>query len=647
MALFKVSAPGHRRPPSIKVSAAHGQGAPRSGFVAAGRRTPWPFAVATLLLAVAVLYGCSSTPVPTDPVTSGCSVQAPEFAGWFEASSVTGGTVNVNGIAKPADSVNFPDTPNCSFYKWSEQMFLWLTSPAPPSYGGGGGRIFKSPAFYDVSPLDSNFDRTFIPHAPGIFANLSLRAAQVGIHGLPVILDKQGTMFEVERPSLGPTGKQLILNEVGQPVEIERVTLRERGKPIFLDSAGKEILNPKPILRPELDSKLTVQKFTAGQIPVFLNAFGNVVDVEQGQADGSVLMAQTGSLVYYGITVNDVYAYFLTGVKNNQILPGTHFPTTAADLSQITTYAAAHSKTFPDPEALAIEVKTSWVEAASLPNLSSYITINATIPTYNQSNPNVWVPNGQKTVQMALVGIHVVGSTGGSPGHPEMIWATFEHKSNAPDVSYSYVSTSGVKTVNPDFSQSWLFCASNPAGGARFNQAHIQEDSLNPGNIIAVSPFAISPSNTMRVNAWGGAANASPNPVDAPSSPLATAASAASNSEIISTNNSVRGLLNSGDVRNNYIMTGATWTIGGASPTTNFGNPGNSAISTGKAVGTSQMANTTMETYQQLDFALPFHSSFSQFSNNCFSCHSSNTTSVSHIFTTPGHAPHGLKALFP
>ncbi len=42
---------------------------------------------------------------------------------------------------------------------------------------------------------------------------------------------------------------------------------------------------------------------------------------------------------------------------------------------------------FPDPNALAIEVKSSWALAAGLPNLSSYIIITATIPTYNQPIP--------------------------------------------------------------------------------------------------------------------------------------------------------------------------------------------------------------------------------------------------------------------
>ena len=81
---------------------------------------------------------------------------------------------------------------------------------------------------------------------------------------------------------------------------------------------------------------------------------------------------------------------------------------------------------------------------------------------------------------------------------------------------------------------------------------------------------------------------------------------AGSNSEIISMNNHVIGMIASGDVRNNYVMTGATWTIGGAPP-----NGGNE-------VGTNKLSNTTMETYQQ--------------GSNCFSCHTNNTTGVSHVF---------------
>ena len=81
---------------------------------------------------------------------------------------------------------------------------------------------------------------------------------------------------------------------------------------------------------------------------------------------------------------------------------------------------------------------------------------------------------------------------------------------------------------------------------------------------------------------------------------------AGGNAEVIATNNTVRSLLDPNDVRRNYIQTGTTWTIFG-------GNPSSS-----NQVGTNILANTTMETFTQ--------------GNNCFSCHNTNTTAVSHIF---------------
>ena len=85
------------------------------------------------------------------------------------------------------------------------------------------------------------------------------------------------------------------------------------------------------------------------------------------------------------------------------------------------------------------------------------------------------------------------------------------------------------------------------------------------------------------------------------------------------------------------------WSIGGITPTSTFGKPGNNTTANGTLVGTSQLSNTTMETYQQVD------TSFNQFGNNCFSCHVTATVSVSHMFCTPGavNCSKGLKPLFP
>src|ERR1700704_5315228 len=89
------------------------------------------------------------------------------------------------------------------------------------------------------------------------------------------------------------------------------------------------------------------------------------------------------------------------------------FPTTSAEVAPIVSLASAHGVTFPDPTALAVEVKTSWVEASTLPNPGDYVTIMGTIPIYNTSSPTTWVQTGQKTVLLAMVGMHVVGSAAG------------------------------------------------------------------------------------------------------------------------------------------------------------------------------------------------------------------------------------------
>lgn len=572
-------------------------------------------AAALLMTALAAIAPAQAQTIPTDPKPT-CTVPAATFKAWFQSGNPT-----ANGVVLPANSVTFPNTPNCSFYQWSMQMFLWLTSPAPVTYGGGG-RIFDTSTFFDVSPPDQNGVRTFLPHFPGFIRRLDLRAAQPGAGGDPVVFAKDGRLLQVAPAQIGPTGRPLIRDQAGNLVEIGEARLDASRKPQFIDRLGKPIVHelaPAALearrlqLRPS--GPLLARKFIINGNPIFIDPFGNVIETEEGQAGGNgVLQARTGSLVYYISMVNDVYAYFLTGVKDNQITPGTNFPTTAADLNKIVTFANQHGRSFVDANALAIEVKSAWVEAGNLPNLSDYVTMTATIPTYDQSNTNQWTPNGQKTVTLALVGIHVVGSTA---GHPEMIWATFEHFGNTPNATYTYTDTMNtLKTVAQNTTGTWLFAASGTTGP--FNQPNMTYQSPN---IVAASPHTISPSETLRSKSWGAAVDVSPNPLDV--------SATASNTEIIAINNSVSGQLINPDIRKNYFMTGSTWTIGGASPI-----PQPCGTTPGCEVGTSQLANTTMETFQQGP-----NNTVAQGSSKCFSCHVTNTTSVSHIFN-------GLKPLF-
>jgi hypothetical protein len=567
------------------------------------RPTPRLVLAAAALIATTGL-AAAQTVLPTDAKPT-CTATTVEFDNWFAS-----GTVTANGVVDPASSLTFPNIPNCTFYKWSEQMFLWLTSPAPARYGGKS-IVLDSPAFYDVSPPNSSGQRTLIPVTPGVLRNFGVQISQLGPQGQPVVFDETGKMFTVVRPQAGPSGKPVVQNKAGEAVEIARTQVGPNGRPILLDNAGKPIdfqtqPNGAPLLldRTGKAIDLRLNMIVANGKIFFLDSNGNAIETEQGQADGSVLMTQSKKLVYYALSVNDVYAYFMTGTKDGGITPApSRFPTTAADLTSVEMFALAHSKTFPDPDALTVEVKSAWIEAAGLPNLNDYVTIEATIPTYNTSNPLQWVPTGTKQAQLALVDIHVVGSTA---GHQEMLWATFEHVNNTRNAQYSYTTASNAtKTVAQNNGGAWTFSAS-PATATPNNPLI----SLSGADIVAASPpTPIGPSDILHLNAWGTAAS--------------SGAFTANNTDIISINNSVTGQLLAADVRKNYIMTGTTWTAFGQVPP-----PG-----PGQEVGTNQMANSTMESFQQ--------------PSNCFDCHSGSNmlggaggSGLSHIYGV-------LKPLFP
>jgi hypothetical protein len=549
----------------------------------------------------------AQTVLPNDAKAT-CPVTTAVFASWFSS-----GTVAANGIVDHPDNLTFPGYPLCNFYQQSEHMFLWLTSPAPPKYNGGS-YVFNSPVFYDVSPLDANGQRSLIPTPPDGIRSLGVKISQLGPQNRPVVFDNAGKMHTFAQPEVGPSGKPLIRNKAGASVEIERTEIEPYGKPIFLDKAGNAIDfqltrrgTPRLLDRTGKVIDFRLNKIVLNGKRFFLDGAGNVIETEQGQADQKVLMTQGDKLVYYAIQVNDVYAYFLTGTKNGGIIPAlTTFPTTQADLTKVENFGLSHSKpSFPDANALAVAIKSAWIETTGLADVSRYVTVTATIPTYDMTNSTHWVPNGSKQAQLALVGMHVVYSAW---KHPEMLWATFEHVNNTPNAGYTYVTKDTVTmTVQPDIDKTWLFSASGAVGP--FNTPRM---FLNGANIDALDGKTIGPSNVLRLNPWGTAA-------------ASGGTFTQSNTDIISINKSIIDQLLPGDVRKNYIMIGTTWT--------EFGDPPPSDYQS----GTQKMANTTMETFLQGDKG-----------SNCFDCHVGSNTmlglpkggGLSHIWGP-------LKALFP
>ena len=436
------------------------------------------------------------------PVQTSCTIDAAEFASWFQKGKVTR-----DGIVTAADSLQSLDT-LCDFYAWSWRMFLWQTSE------NSGGYVFNTAPFFDLTG-----DNELVSNESGYSGKKFIRG---------------GKLDEVGR--------------VGQ----------------------------------------------AGLVNGVLMSQGASVDAN-------------GSIVYYAIHVNDVMAYMASGVNSGNLKGFTQFPTTAAQRDKIIDYAqTAYGVHLTDPNTLALELKSSWVKLDDSMDASQFITIKADVPSYTKTSDKLWTWDGtslEKGVTLACVGYHLVGS---AAGHPEMIWATFEHYQNAPDANFFYTDKDGKTQMKKNWNsdgtpvdKDWLFMDGVSKEQAS-NQMHME---LKGNNIQAIGGKTISPSNTMRTHPWGGAPNQT---------------SAANNTAIISINQNISSMLADGDVRKNYFLVGATWTSNGV-PNIGFQIP--------DVEGSITLANSTMETYFQF--------------NNCFKCHTatrdepmSQLTGLSHIFGT-------------
>lgn len=616
------------------------------------------------VVAIAVLFSSAplkgqQLPPPSQVTTNSdlgfCALSQTTFNSWF-----VNGSPSLNGAVNPANSAQFDGSTFCNFYQWGQQMFLWVTSPAAPIYGGSG-RVFDSPIFFDVTPPDKNGTRHLIPHVQGFVHNLALRVTELGPSDFPIAVSTQGQLLEIHPTPVGPHRKPLVLSQAGAKVEAQLSV--ENGKLVAKDKAGKEIPNAKPLPMKQVGRVLAVEEFNINGKPVFVDQFGNVINTEEGQATGDALMGQPNrSLIYYVTMVNDVWAYWhqkypaVTPPNGNAPPPNSNvsFPTSQTGIP-----------TMPDCNAqscaLAIELKTSWIDVTGLRNVQNYITMKATVPTYNMSSNRIWTPTGgpPTTKTLALVGIHVIGST---KGHPEMIWASFEPFGNTPDgtgpAPYQYYNASGNPTPAPTPvpGAKWVFSSSSSPNP--FNVSHMSvatppcglgspsgsicaqpSQTISPSDTVRTAPFGM-PNGTFTNNATNGTTKISTNNI-------------VSNTQVISANNGVLTQMPTGDVRNNYYLLGAIWTIGGV-PLCTINNGNLSCVndcvsatpqSPTNQVGTCMLENSTMETYAQLspNWQNPPQNAFQ---SSCFDCHQAaattsgiTSTDVSHIYSATWPLP--------
>lgn len=129
--------------------------------------------------------------------------------------------------------------------------------------------------------------------------------------------------------------------------------------------------------------------------------------VRQAGLNG-LLIDQNGQSIFYAIHMNDAFASF---IRQQNLTTKAALQGARADLE------------FPKG---AVELKSAWqiVPDGNVP--SNYITTRALVPVLKQSGNTIDVDPSTppREVTVALLAIHVVFVL---DGHPEFIWATFEH----------------------------------------------------------------------------------------------------------------------------------------------------------------------------------------------------------------------------
>lgn len=506
----------------------------------------------------------------------------------------------------PPDGPNFSDAgydpTNCAFFGWSEQMFLWVTSPIQ-----FGEQLFDKSVPAGIVAPDSSTNYVF---SSEFFYRLD-----------------SFTTLQPQTNDGSPDGNMSLRSGKSEDADTSTVGQAGRTNGVLFSHGDTPVSN---------DSSLVYYEIYASRPygyvrDALLNDAPSPYDFTEFPTDVDSVCTAIG----YGIKNGFVElsggvnaAFFATFCKGGEAGAS---PAQLAALGGDTPPNGPQLEVAVDYLAMAVELKAAWVEASTLANPGNYFLQEGSVPNFvSTSDANTLVQDGHKTVTIALVGLHIVGTVN---GHPEMVWATFEHIDNAPNATYFYLDTDGNPVSHSDIgaggSTDWLLSDGTDAA-ANTEYAIVKTDTGSGGetttSIVATrsnrGQAVTTPTNVNRLNPWGSPA---------------TEASAEVNSQMISTNVGVlnalsnfylgadgdptsKQTLSTSDPRFNYIMTGSSW--------------GDSTFPTGndvsQIVGTPAMANMTMETFTQ---------SITDDSgdlNGCFTCHGiregSDKFGVSHVF---------------
>jgi hypothetical protein len=305
--------------------------------------------------------------------------------------------------------------------------------------------------------------------------------------------------------------------------------------------------------------------------------------VQQAGPDG-IMVDRQGHPIYYSIHSDSTFGNFIT--QNGLLDP--------AKLR-----AFDPDKSFP---VNSLTLKAAWKVVARGEDASTFYTRQAQIALLTVKDGKIVVSGKTRTARVALVGFHIAGAVN---GHPEMIWATFEHVRNAPDLPKAMNAMAPNDIVSD---KGWTFYAANtPFKDCNINSAGAGALKLDEAKQM-LSPVT----QVCRMVPNGGGRRET------------------NQANIESLNASVHAQLK--DVFNNYFEVGAIWfsSPNALKPNCTF-QPGSLECPAKPDVpiltGSTQLSNTTVETFTQSQNA----------QGNCFACH--NTVQVTSPNSTAPSLP--------
>jgi len=301
------------------------------------------------------------------------------------------------------------------------------------------------------------------------------------------------------------------------------------------------------------------------------NAAESFDEFLQAGTDG-ILIAHNGRAVYYSQYIDDTFANFITS-------NGLTDPATVQSFIE-------NDPTTPFPVG-ALELKASWMVVEEGDDVSGMFTTRTKIAKLINKDGGIVVDTSQtEEVTVALVGFHIAGVVN---NHPEMIWATFEHERNAPNV---YVSEKDkgepIPLDQPVSNQNFTFYTKDtPLSGCNVNTSSSNRLVLDEAT-QTFSPIT----QVCRQYQYGNQPGVNHK----------------NDQNIIDLNSHVAAKFGSDDVWRNYAEVGAIW-FKGDNPKTL--RPGLNLAQDTLLSGSLSLSNSTIETFTQVADA----------QNNCFRCH--------------------------